>query len=154
MPAVVFCKGSIRPQIHRHLRPAGRTSGDQLCRHCHFQLSAFRNRQAPVFCYDKALCPNHLSDGILVVISLRQTGIPALKQSVISLCIKKPLFVKTRFLETMIDIGGKDKIVFILYQCKKSVIGIIGYLYITVQPDMPAPPCPALTCCFKRVESP
>ena len=70
---------------------------DKLCRNTHFSLLS-----------------DHAPDGFRVVPGLLAAWLRALPQSVITLGIEEPFFIKSRPLELMVHIGGQNKVVFLL----------------------------------------
>ena len=65
-----------------------------------------------------------------------------LEQSVITLSIEQPVFIKTRSLKTVVNIGGDNKIILVLYKIQYSFVQIGRNRGIPVDPDIAAPESP------------
>ncbi len=66
------------------------------------------------------LLGNHLTYRFLVVKCLLATRLTAREQAIVTLGIKQALFIKAGLLETMVHIGGQDKVVFCLPSASKD----------------------------------
>ena len=136
VPAGVFHKGIVCSEIHGHRFAAYRASGDQFRRDSHIFLRF-----------------HHFPDGSFVVIGLFMAGSGALPKAVVPLSVKQPVFIKTGFLETVVYIGGKDKVVFVLNQAQKiGVDGLRGIL-IAVDIDISTPIGPVFFQGFVGIEA-
>lgn len=93
VPAFILDEFIIAAQVYRKRRTAVRTNGQKLGRNSHVLL--------PI---------RHFADNRFIVVGFLAAGRTALKQAVITLCIKQTLFVKARTLKLVIDIGCQDKI--------------------------------------------
>ena len=105
MPPLVLDKGIVAAQIHRHRSATDRAVRHKLARYAHTLLLL-----------------DHLTHGFFVVVGFLAARLTALEQAVIALCVEKPLFVKARFLETVVHIGGQHEIVLSLYQLPQIMI--------------------------------
>ena len=65
-------------------------------------------RNAPV-----VLFAHHAAHGFFIVVGRMRAGDGALPQAVIPLGVKQTLLVKARSLETVIHIGGEDKVILV-----------------------------------------
>ena len=121
-----------------------RAAGDQLCRDAHFEGRTLRHGQAAVRCDGVPLCFHHPAHQRFIVEGLRAAGLCALEQPVIALCIKQPLFVEARFLETVVHIGGEHEIVLVLHQVEQIVVDRLRCVLIAIDINVPAPVGPVL----------
>ena len=96
---------------------------------------------------------HHLPDCILVIKGFLSARLGALEQSVVALCIEKPLFVEARLLKTMIHIRGDNKIVLIPNQRQQIVIDRLRRIRIAVDKNIPAPIRPKFLLCGKRIKA-
>ena len=62
-----------------------------------------------------------------------------LKKSVVALRIKEPLFIESRLLKAVIDVGGNDEIIFIFYKFEKLAIDGFGRICVAIDEDIPRP---------------
>ena len=148
VPALVLHKGIVTAEIHGHRPAADRAVRDQFRGNCHVRRYALRDSQAVIPADDIALRFQHLPDEIFVFVSLLTARLAALEQAVIPLRIEKAFFIKARFLETVVYIGGQDEIVLALYLLPQIVIYRLGRILIAVDPDIAAPVSPTL---FRRI---
>ena len=96
---------------------------------------------------------NHFPDSLFVVVVLWVTRFCALEQAVVTLRVEQPLFVKTRFLELVIDIGGDDEIVLVFQQFEQVVIDGFRGVHVAVVIDVAAPVGPMFLLGGKRIEA-
>ena len=117
IPALVLYEGVVTPQVHGHGLAADRAMRDKFCGDTHISL----------------LC-NHAPDRFLVVPGLLAAWLRTLPQTIVSLGIEQPFFIKTRQLELMVYIGGKDKVILIMDQLQQFFInGLVGFLISVYQ---------------------
>ena len=116
-----------------------RAVGDKLGRNRSFQDGIFRYGQLTIRCNVVPLRFHHLPDECLIIESLRTARLTALEQTVIALRVEQPLFVEPCFLEAVVHIGGQDKIIFVLHQCKQVIVNRFWGILIAVEPNIPAP---------------
>ena len=76
-----------------------------------------------------------------ILASIYTTRCVALKQSVIFLCVEKPLFIKSDFLKAMVYVCCDNKMVLTLYKPQKLVIYRFRSVHITIHIDMFAHTC-------------
>ncbi len=81
------------------------------------------------------------------------TGLCALEKPVVALRVEQPLFIKPRFLELVINIGGDDETVFVLHEFQQLVVNGFGSGHKAVVVDMPAPVGPMFLLGGKRIET-
>ena len=98
------------------------------------------------------LC-DHLSDYRFIVPCLLTTRFTALKQSVVALRVKQPLFIKARLLKAVINIRRDNKIVLVLHKTKQFFIDRLRRVRIAVDEDIPTPICPVFLRCCIRIKS-
>ena len=72
----------------------------------------------------------------------RHEGQNILKQAVIPLRVEQALFVKARFLETMVYVGGQHKIVLVFHKGKQVLIHRLGRILIAIDVNIAAPVSP------------
>ena len=77
----------------------------------------------------------------------------ALEQTVIPLRIKQTFFIKSRFLETVVHVGGKNKIIFFFYESVQVIIHRFRRVHIPVNVNVAAPVSPVFLQRLIRVES-
>ena len=92
MPALIFHKFVIRPEIHRQGPATVGTVGDQRRWNTHIPLLL-----------------HHGLYGALVVKGFLTTWFTALEQPIVTLGIEQPLFIKARLLKAVVYIGGQHK---------------------------------------------
>ena len=93
VPALVFHKGIVCPQVHRHGCTTGR---------------AVRYQSAGDF--HILLLYQHLSDHGFVVVGLLVAGLGTLPQAIVTLRVEQPTFLKPSPLEAVVYIGRQNKI--------------------------------------------
>jgi len=96
---------------------------------------------------------NHFPDSLFVVVGSLVTGLRALEQAVVALCVEQPFFVKSCLLELVIDIGGDDEIVLAFQEFEQVVIDRFRGGHVTVVVDMAAPVGPMFLLGGKRIEA-
>ena len=153
MPAGIFHKSLIHPQIHCHGATIIRADRYKFLRNTQGNTSIFRHLKPALLIPNKTLGSHGLHDPLFIIISLFDFARGTLKKSVISLRIKKPLFSKTCALELMVYICRYDKIILILYQRQQILIHRLGCINITIEINVPCPPCPTCFLIGKRIES-
>ena len=136
MPSFIFYKLIIRSQIHSKRLPTLRAFRDQILRNLHILLLL-----------------HHVSDHLFIFISHIRARFTALEQPIITLGIKKSLFIKTRLLETMIHIRCDDKIILILYQRKQMLIHRLRRIHISIDEDELRPVSPHLFRSIIRIKA-
>ena len=136
MPAFVLDEGVVHSQADAHRCAAMRAGGDE------------RGRDAHV-----ALLLHHGTDGGFIVIGFLPAGTAALKQPVVALCVKQPLFVKAGLLKTVVHVGGQHEVVFLCDERQQLSVQWDTAVIIAVVTDVPAPPCPVFLQGVKRVKS-
>ena len=99
VPAFVFHKCMIRAKVHAHGPPAPWTVGDKLRRNAHFRRPPLRqDESAPAVSFQKeSLRLQHLLYLFLIIIRFLMARSGTLQQSIISLRVEQPLFVKSAF---------------------------------------------------------
>ena len=125
IPALILYKGIVTPQIHGHLTTTFRAMRNQFRWNTHILLFF-----------------HHPANEFFIIVSFLMTWLRALQKSIVSLCVKKPLFIKSGFLKTVIYIRGNYKIVLILHQMKQIFIYRPWHIHISVIVNMSALPCP------------
>ena len=105
MPTVVFDEFVVGTQVHRHRLSANGTFRHEFGRDFHIALIFY-----------------HFTNDFLVVISFVVTRNTALKKPVITLCVKQPLFIESRFLKTVVNVCRDNEVIFVFYEFKKFVI--------------------------------
>ncbi len=105
VPALVLDKPVVRAKIHGQGLSAVRTARDERRRNFHVLL----------------LC-DHLPDNRFIVPCLLTARLTALKQPVVALRVKQPLFVEACLLKAVVNIRRDDKIVLVLYKTKQFFI--------------------------------
>lgn len=96
---------------------------------------------------------NHFPDSLFVVVGFLVTRLRALEQTVVALRVEQPLFVKSCFLELVINIGGDDEIVLVFQEFEQLVIDRLWGGHVAVVVDVAAPVGPMLLLGWKRVEA-
>ena len=71
-------------------------------------------------------------------------GNTALKQPVITLRVKEPLFIESRFLKAMVYVRRDNEVVFIFYEFEKFVINGFRRVGIAINRYIARPICPML----------
>ena len=110
VPAIIFHKGRISPQVHLHFFTTDGAMGHKLCRNFHTLL----------FLY-------HAADSFLIVICLLMAGSLALPKAVVSLGVEQPLLVKAVVLEKVVYVGGQDKVVLVLQQLQQTYAHLLDF---------------------------
>ena len=108
----------------------------------HCDLPVIRNLEYAVFIRQKALRSHGLLYPFLIIIGLFDPSVCTLKQTVVSLRIKKALFVKARPLKLMIHVCGDHKIRPITDQRQQLMIYRLRRIDVAVEIDMARPPGP------------
>ena len=130
VPAIVLDKPVVRTKIHSQGVAAVRTARDERRRNFHVLL----------------LC-DHLPDNRFIVPCLLTARLAALKQSVVALRVKQPLFVKSRLLKAVVNIRCDDKTVLVLHKTEQFFIDRLRRVRIAIDEDIPTPICPMLLRC-------
>lgn len=136
IPSVILHKGLIAAQIHRHGTAADRAVGNERCGDPH------------VF-----LLRNHLPYFIFVAVGLGVTRCDALPEAVISLGLKQPVRMEACELKLMVHICGENEVVSFFDKLQQLCVDRFGRALVTVEQDMPAPPCPILFLGLIRIKS-
>ena len=76
-----------------------------------------------------------------------------LKESIITLSVKKAFFIKSSLLKTVVYISSKNKIILIFYQFQQIFINRSGCILIAVDINIAAPICPVLIQGLKRIKA-
>ena len=76
-----------------------------------------------------------------------------LKESIITLSVKKSFFIKSSLLKTVVYISSKNKIILIFYQFQQIFINRSGCILIAVDINIAAPICPVLIQGLKRIKA-
>lgn len=82
------------------------------------------------------------ADGVCIVIGCHVTGLAALKQAVIALGVEQAVFVKSGFLETVVDVCGQDEIILSADQVIENVIYRCWRIHIPIDVNVAAPVSP------------
>ena len=125
VPATVFNEGVITAQVHGHWRTANWAAWDQFGRNAHILLAG-----------------DHFTHGGLVVISFLVTRHAALPKSKVALSVEQALFVKTCFLEAVVNVSGDHKVIFFSYKIIEHLVGVVGNVHITVNKNVTTPKRP------------
>ena len=141
-PALVLDEAVVRAQVHGHIRAVHRAFGDQAGRDPHQEFPVLRNLKDSFPVFDKPLGLKCLHDPVLIVPGDAEGGVDALEKAVVSLGIKKSLFVKAGSLELVVHVGGDDKIVFIADQVQKLPVDRFRRIQIAVDVDISGPESP------------
>ena len=141
-PALVLDEAVVRAQVHGHIRAVHRAFGDQAGRDPHQEFPVLRNLKDSFPVFDKTLGLKCLHDPVLIVPGDAEGGVDALEKAVVSLGIKKSLFVKAGSLELVVHVGGDDKIVFIADQVQKLPVDRFRRIQIAVDVDISGPESP------------
>ena len=112
------------------------------------------SRQLQSLCrHPKSLCLHHTANHLLVIIGLVMARLTALPQAIIPLGIKQTVFVETCLLETVIHVGGEDKIILIFHQLQQLLIHRLGRIAVAVEENKSAPVGPVFFQGLKRIKS-
>ena len=95
---------------------------------------------------------HHFPNDSFVIEGFLTARLAALEQTIITLRIEQPLFVKSGFLKTVIHVRRDDEIVLVSHQLQKVVVDWLGRIHIAVDVNISAPICPMLLRRCKRIE--
>ena len=135
MPTVIFDEFVVGTQIHRHRLSANGAFWHEIRRYFHILLLG-----------------NHLLNDFLVVIGFIMARNTALKKTVIPLGIKQPLFIESRFLETVVNVCRDNEVIFVFYEFIKFVINRFRRIGITIYKNISRPVRPELFGSIVRIK--
>ena len=135
-PALVLYKFIIAAQVHGQRLAAVGTDGEQLGRDFHILLPL-----------------DHFTNDRFVIKSFLTARLTALEQTVIALRVEQAALVKSRFLKTVVNIRGDNKIVLIGNQLQKVLIDRFGGIPIAVAIDISAPIRPEFFLRGERIKA-
>ena len=136
MPALVLYECIVAAEIHGHGPATVGTGRKKLGRDFHVLLSL-----------------DHFTDHGFVIKGFLTARLAALEQAVIPLCVEQTLLVKASLLKAVVNVGGDDKIIFVLYQLQKVIVDRFGRVLIAVDEDIAAPVGPEFLLRGKGIEA-
>ncbi len=121
-----------REGTYGHWFSTDRAMRNQLRRDFFFRCHSFRQDQSPVFFNEISLCQHRFSNYLFIIICFFVAWFHALEKSVVTLHIKKAVFVKSCFLKAMLHICCENEIIFFFYQVIQAFIHLFGCVHIAI----------------------
>ena len=80
---------------------------------------------------------DHFTNHSFVIKGFLTARFATLEQTIIALRVEQPLFVKTRLLKAVVNVGCDNEIILVLHQLQKVIVDRLRRVLIAVDVDIP-----------------